>query len=180
MTDIAGGARRVVGARYSRLMICIHWLTAVLVVAAWFTAEGGRHVRADPPVIHFTLGISVLILLLPRLVARWTGSAPCLEDPQGGWMDRAARIGHVVLYLLLVGLPLSGWYAASRMGVPVSFFSIPLPSIAQPIDGPPGLIAELHQNGGTVLLILAGLHALVAMWHHFILKDKTMDRMNPL
>ena len=53
--------------RYSRLMIALHWLTALLVVAAWFTGEGGRHVRTDPPLLHFTLGFAVMLLVIPRL-----------------------------------------------------------------------------------------------------------------
>ena len=61
--------------RYSRLMIAIHWLTAVLVLAAWLTAEGGREARSNPPLLHFTFGIAVL-LLVPRLVALLMGGAP--------------------------------------------------------------------------------------------------------
>jgi cytochrome b561 len=161
-------------------MIVIHWVTAALILAAWLTAEGGREVRADPPLIHFTLGLSVLVLLIPRLLARWVGGAPRIEAAQGPLMQFAARAGHAVLYLFLVGLPLSGWYAASRMGVTVSFFGIELPGIAAPVEGAPGLIAELHETGGTVILILAGLHALIALWHQFVRHDGTLARMSPL
>ena len=180
MTDIAEHAQAAATRRYSGLMIAIHWITALLVVAAWFTAEGGRHVRADPPLLHFTLGFAVLLLLLPRLIARWTGGTPRAEDPQGGWMELAARTGHWTLYALLIAMPLTGWYAASRLGVTVSFLGIALPSLTAPVEGYPGLIAELHQNGGNLLLILAGLHGLIALWHQFWLKDGTLSRMNPL
>ena len=80
----------------------------------------------------------------------------------------------------LVGLPLSGWYAASRMGVTVSFFGIELPGIAARVEGAPGLIAELHETGGTAILILAGLHTLIALWHQFVRRDGTLARMTPL
>jgi cytochrome b561 len=180
MTDIADDTRARAAQRYSGLLIAIHWLTAALVVAAWFTAEGPRHVRADPPVLHFTLGMAVLLLLIPRLVARWTGGTPRPAAPGSGWLDRAAKAGHALLYALLIALPLTGWYAASRMGVSVSFLGLTLPSLAAPVEGYPGLIAELHQNGGDLLLILAGVHALMAIWHQFWLKDGTLTRMNPL
>ena len=166
--------------RYSRLTIGIHWATAALVLAAWFTARGGPSLRADPPLIHFTVGLAVLLLVIPRLVARWTGAAPAADKQQAAWLNGAARAGHVVLYLFLVGLPLTGWYAASRMGVPVSVFGLQLPAIAAPVQGAPGLIAELHETGGTVILILAGLHALMALFHQFVLGDGTLRRMNPL
>ena len=35
-------------------------------------------------------------------------------------------------------------------------------------------------NGGNLLLILSGLHALIALWHQFVMKDRTLERMNPL
>lgn len=170
---------RVLG-RYSRLMIAIHWLTALLVVVAWFTAEGGRQARAEPPFLHFTVGMAVLLLMAPRLLARWTGGRRPIEDPHGGWTGLAARAGHAMLYLLLIALPLTGWYAASRMDIPVIVLGVTLPSITAPVEGWPGLIAELHENGGNLLLILSGLHALAALWHQFVLRDRTLERMNPL
>jgi cytochrome b561 len=166
--------------RYSKGMIVIHWVTAVLIVAAWFTAEGGRHVVANPPLLHFSLGLAVLALTVPRLILRVVGQTPPPPDERRAWMALAAKIGHAVLYAFLIGLPLSGWYAASRLGVPVSFFGISLPTIAAPVQGAPGMIADIHENAGTVILYLAGLHALIAGWHHIVLRDGTLRRMSPL
>lgn len=165
-------------ARYSKSMIVIHWVTALAVLGAWLTSEGGRHMAEDPPLLHFSLGLAVLVLVVPRLILRLAGGAPDVE-PQGGWLGATARAGHAVLYLFLIALPLTGWYAASRMGVPVSFFGLYLPAIAEQVQGRPGLIADLHENGGTVILYLAGLHALMAIWHQFVLRDGTLQRMNP-
>lgn len=166
--------------RYSRPLIILHWGMALLILAAWLTAEGGRHVRLNPPLLHFSLGLTVLLLVLPRLFARWRDSATRVEDPQGSWLNTAAKIGHAVLYLFMAGLPVTGWYAASRLGVPVSFFGLHLPAIAGSVDGAPGLIAELHETGGTVILILSGVHAVIALWHQFVLRDGTLQRMNPV
>jgi len=166
--------------RYSKSLILLHWAMALLILAAWLTAEGGRHVRLNPPVLHFSLGLAVLLLVLPRLIARWWGSKARIEDPHSPWLNLAAKVGHGVLYLFMIALPLSGWYAASRLGVPVSFFGLPLPALAASVQGAPGPIAELHETGGTLILILAGLHALIALWHQFVLRDGTMQRMNPV
>jgi cytochrome b561 len=166
--------------RYSKTLIFLHWGMALLILAAWFTGEGGRQVRLNPPLLHFSLGLAVLMLVLPRLIVRWSDGAPRVEDPQGPWLNLAAKVGHGVLYVFMIGLPLTGWYAASRMGVPVSFFGLPMPAIAAAVQGPPGAIAEIHETGGTVILILAGLHGVIALWHHFVLRDGTMRRMNPV
>jgi superoxide oxidase len=93
-------------------------------------------------------------------------------------MKQAAHIGHGVLYLFMIGLPLTGWYAASRLGVPVSIGGYTLPNLTAPVQGAPGLIAELHETGGTLILILAGFHVLIAMWHHLVLHDGTLRRMS--
>jgi cytochrome b561 len=154
--------------RYSASMIVIHWLTALLVLGAWFTAEGGRKIAENPPLLHFSLWLAVLVLMLPRLVLRVAGRTP--ETDAQGWLAAAAKAGHA--------LPITGWYAASRMGVPVSFFGLQLPALTAPVQGRPGLIAELHENAGTIILILAGLHALMAIWHQFVLRDGTLRRMS--
>ncbi|MGO4387806.1 cytochrome b [Microvirga sp. 2YAF29] len=166
--------------RYSKFMIALHWATAVLILAAWFTSEGGRHMRENPPLFHFSLGLTVLVLTIPRLISRLTGGAPRVEDIQGPWLNLAAKIGHWVLYIFLIGLPLTGWYAASRLGVQISFFGIGLPALAAPAQGAPGMLAELHETGGTLILWLAGLHTLIALWHHFVLRDGTLRRMRPV
>lgn len=163
--------------RYSKTMIIIHWLTAFLVLGSWLTAEGGREIVDNPPLLHFTLGLAVLALIVPRLILRLAGAAP---EANGGssWLATAAKTGHGLLYLLMVGLPITGWYAASRMGVPMSFLGIELPALTAAVQGRPGLIADLHENAGTFILILAGLHALMAIWHQFVLRDGTLQRMS--
>jgi cytochrome b561 len=163
--------------RYSTGMILIHWLTALFVLGAWLTARGGREMVQDPPLLHFTLGLAVLALVVPRLILRLAEGAPA-GDGQNGWLATGAKAGHGLLYLLLIGLPITGWYAASRMGVPISFLGVELPAIAAKVEGRPGLIAELHENAGTFILILAGLHALMALWHQFVRRDGTMRRMS--
>jgi cytochrome b561 len=131
----------------------------------------------NPPLLHFSFGLAVLVLVLPRLLLRVVGGVP--NDLQSGTrLAIAAKIGHAVLYLFLIALPLSGWYAASRLGVPASFFGVQLPAIAERVQGNAGLIADIHENAGTVILYLAALHAVMALWHQFVLRDGTLQRMS--
>lgn len=165
-------------ARYPKSMIVIHWLTALFILGAWLTSMGGRHMAENPPVLHFSFGLAVLALVLPRLILRFAGGIPDTAQANGR-LALAAKVGHAVLYLFLIALPLSGWYAASRLGVPVSFFTIQLPAIAERVQGAPGLIADIHESAGTIILYLAGLHAAMAVWHQFVLHDGTLQRMSP-
>lgn len=164
-------------ARYPKALVAIHWATAAAVLGAWATAEGGREVVQNPPLLHFTLGIAVLALVLPRLVLRLMGG--------GAWAERRSRplavvagAGHGLLYGLLIALPITGWYVASQMGVQVQLLGLHLPALAAPVQGRPGAIAEFHESAGSILLLLAGLHALAAIWHQFVLRDGTLRRMS--
>lgn len=164
--------------RYSKTMIVIHWLTALLILGAWLTSEGGRRMAENPPLLHFSFGLAVLILVPPRLLLRFVGGVPDQAQAGSRLAVAAAKIGHAVLYLFLIALPISGWYAASRLGVSVSFFGVQLPAIAERVQGSPGLIADLHENAGTIILYLAGLHAALAVWHQVVLRDGTLQRMS--
>lgn len=73
----------VATARYSRSLVVIHWVTAFAVLGAWLTAEGGREVVRNPPVLHFWLGLAVLVLVVPRLILRLAQPAPD-AGPQHG------------------------------------------------------------------------------------------------
>lgn len=165
--------------RHPLPLIILHWLTAVLVVVAYLLSEGGPRIRVDPPTWHFATGFLVLLLVVPRLLVRAT-TKPLPPEP--GTPPRAALAAKAMvglLYLLMVCVPLGGWYAMSRVGLRFSVAGWQLPSIAQAVQGRPGTLAELHQVGGNVLLVLAGLHALAGLWHHFRLKDGTLRRMSP-
>jgi cytochrome b561 len=165
--------------RYSTLLVAIHWLTALLVLIAYLTSEGGRRVRLDPPQWHFFLGFAVLLLVVPRLLGRAAGGAPPPGTAGGAHAMLAAKVGHALLYLLLVAVPVTGWIAASKFGVPMTLGGITVPPIATAMEGKIGIIGDMHGWGGNAILILAGLHALAALWHHFFLKDATLKRMKP-
>jgi cytochrome b561 len=167
------------GARYSKFMIALHWTTAVLVVVAYLFSEGAREVRIAPPTLHFAFGLAVLLLVVPRLIARALGGALPSEGAADSWLSRTATWGHRALYFLLIAVPVTGWYAASRLGAQISIFKFTLPPIAAAVDGKPGLLAGLHPLGGNLILQLAGLHAALALWHHFVRRDSTLRRMNP-
>jgi len=160
-------------------LIVLHWLTALFILAAWFVAEGGRSATSASMALHMSLGLSVLMLVCLRLVARLTGTTPGPAPGTEPALHLAAQVGHGLLYLMMIGLPLSGWYTASLMGFDITLFGLHLPTLSAAVPGRPGLIAELHENGGTFILILGGLHGLAALWHQFVRRDGTLARMNP-
>jgi superoxide oxidase len=166
--------------RYSALMIAIHWSTAIAVVVDYTLSESGPTIRQDPPLLHFAFGLSVLALTVARIAARAVQPVPPPHRAIALLAARVARVVHATLYVLLIAVPLVGWLVASRMGLQVRIFAMTVPALNVPLPRfmDTGL-AGIHQVGGNLLLGLAVLHALAAVWHHGVRRHKLLNRMNP-
>lgn len=171
--------------RYSGVAMLLHWLIAVAVIVNWRIAEAAENLpREEASAImsnHFALGMTILILTVLRLAWRLVHRPPPLADTLAGWEKILARVTHTVFYVLLIGLPLGGWFAGSSFGSSIDMwgaFTIP----ALPVPENPELgksVFELHATGGKAMLILIGLHILGALKHMFIDKDGNLWRMLP-
>jgi cytochrome b561 len=109
-----------------------------------------------------------------RVVLRLINGAPELPASMTGIERTLAKTGHVALYALLIVIPVLGilltWFRGDLFAIPAPF---------QPDRSTAGLIKELHDLGANGILILAGLHAVAALWHHFVRKDDVLIRMLP-
>ena len=151
---------------YSGLQIALHWLIAVLIVAAWFTHEGmGQALRTrietgatgiEGNTLHVWLGGAAFALILLRVIVRLVQGAPGPVPGTTPAMEAAAVWGHRLLYLLMIVTPAVGaaaWYGGVR---------------------PAG---EVHETLGMALMLVALGHAVVAIWHQWVKKDGVMSRM---
>lgn len=148
---------------YSGIQIALHWLIALGVAFNYVFSDGmgdaldqrlaGKAFTVGIAPWHVYVGIAVLVLVLLRVVIRLTRGGPAAES---GLQGKAASAMHGVLYLLLLAVPLAGaltWYRG--------------------IDA----LGEPHVLMANVVLILAGLHAVMALFHHYVLKDGLLRRM---
>ena len=171
--------------RYGSVTQIIHWLTAVLVLAAFILGPGGSELRVYLPArdferqMHETLGLCVLALTLLRLVWRVLDKQPVpLEMP--AWMQLMSKATHGGLYLLLLAVPVSAIVGAWLQGHPVTLlagFEI-APKLAMSHDLG-NTIAEVHGWLGDMIVWLAGLHAGAAIYHHVFLRDEVLVSMLP-
>lgn len=165
--------------RYPKSMAILHWLTAVVMIAAYLISESSPQVRTDPPRVHMVLGLSVLAFTLPRLCLRLFSGVPRPLKSMPTRLARLSRVGHAALYALLFLVPLTGWITASRLGLKIELCGVDLAFFGRPVVGSPGSIADMHQIGGNFLFFLALLHVGIALWHFFRLRDQTLQRMWP-
>ena len=169
--------------RYDGVARALHWSMAVLIVLA-FTL--GLVVDAFPRSwehgiveTHKVIGVAILALLAIRLGWR-AGHRPPPFAAISPLEARAVTLGHVGLYLLMIGAPLAGLiYAVLRgQGLDLGLFQIPPLAAAAPreVSRP---LREVHEWLAYGLIGLAILHVTAAFWHHLIRKDDTLQRMLP-
>ena len=94
-------------------------------------------------------------------------------------MHLAAKLGHLALYGLMIGLPLLGWALLSAAGKPIPFFGLELPALVAKNKELADTLKELHETIGVLGYYLIGIHVAAALYHHHIRKDDTMTRMLP-
>jgi cytochrome b561 len=76
-------------------------------------------------------------------------------------------------------MPLTGWLMLSAAGKPIPFFGLELPALIGENKALAKQIKEVHEFVGTTGYYLIGLHAAVALFHHYLRHDNTLTRMLP-
>ncbi|WP_246374060.1 cytochrome b [Gluconacetobacter tumulicola] len=160
----------------------LHWLMAAMILAMLFigiimvtTVEPAYHRLVD---LHRPLGISILLLAVVRLVNRWLIRVPPLPNTLPPALSLAARLSHIVLYVLMIALPLVGWGMLSAGAYPVVMWSgFVLPPI---LAHDPALFAVLRRLHTWLALILFGVvlvHLAAALMHGLLLRDDVLPSM---
>src|SRR5258705_6167056 len=124
-------------------------------------------------------------MLIPALVGLrilWRLATPTPELPAGmaAWERAAARLGHFLLYALMVALPVTGWIINSASNVPFRiFWLIPLPAIVAPDEPTADLFGLVHGGLFTLLTLVLVAHTGAALRHHFLQRNTVLIRMLP-
>jgi cytochrome b561 len=171
--------------RYGSMSIGLHWLMLVILIAVYACINltdlypKGSEPREALKTWHFMLGLTVPLLVALRLVNRLAGVSPVVSPPLPLWQRRLASALHLALYALMLAMPILGWLLLSAAGKPVPFFGIPLPALMAENKGLAEQLKEVHETIGTIGYFLIGVHALAALFHHYITRDNTLLRMLP-
>ncbi len=169
--------------RYSTATIALHWLMAVLLAAVYACIElrglfpKGSDPREAMKALHFMLGLSVLLLVLPRLTYRLSGPKAVIIPEPPAWQQAAARFAHLFLYVLMLIMPILGWLTLSAAGKPIPFFGLDLPALLTQDKNLAELFKGIHQTIGEVGYYVIGLHVLAVLFHHYVQRDNTLSRM---
>lgn len=171
-------------AGYGTLSKALHWLAVLCVVAAWligtFIDDLPKSAETRLMFVHMSLGLAILAVLLVRVGWRFARPAPALATKLGPALEFAARAMQWLLYALMLAVPISGIVLEFARGQALPLFGIA--EIASPWVRDRAFassVKEVHELIADALLVFAGLHAAAALFHHFVLKDRTLLRMLP-
>jgi cytochrome b561 len=168
--------------RYHPLLVALHWLLAVLIIAALivgFFALAATP-NSDPAKIavlrlHMAGGMLILALMIIRFIVRMLSSRP--PDATTGYplLDRIAPLTHYGFYLLVLLMAGTGFATGILAGLPEIVFAgsgAPLPPTftIYPTWVVHGYIAML-------LVAFIALHVLAALYHQFVRRDGLFRRM---
>ncbi len=170
--------------RYGWISIGLHWLVAMTVVGLfalglWMVDLGyyDAWYRKGPD-LHRSIGILLFLVMSARLLWRWISPPPAALATHQRWEVILGHLAHWALYGLLFVAMVSGYLITSADGSSVSVFNwFAVPSITGHRSGLEEIAGDIHEIAVWSLIILAGLHALAALKHHFLDRDDTLRRM---
>lgn len=171
--------------RYGSLSIGIHWLMLLLFIAVYATIElrvlfeKGSDPREALKTWHFMLGMLVFLLIWLRIAARLSGPTPAIQPEPEKMQQLSAKILHLALYALMIGMPLTGWLMLSASGKVIPFFGLELPALIGENKDLAKQIKEVHEFVGTSGYFFLGLHVIASLYHHHIKRDNTLTRILP-
>ena len=129
--------------------------------------------------LHKSIGLTVLALVLLRMLWRWGDGRPA-EEPGPRWQMLAARTMHGVLYVVILAIPLTGWWFNSVSGKPLQWFKLfNLPPLTAKNDAWSDFAHGVHEYLFWVLLLVLVIHVGAALKHHVFDNDNVLRRMLP-
>ncbi len=165
--------------RYDQKTILFHWLTAGAIVIMWVLGQTfsmlPRDLRPWFRSVHILLGVALLVIMVLRVRWKFTG-ARRLPPAESGLLGSLAVGMHHLLYLMVFLTLAVGLFLESLRGDLILGFI----QFSPIIDNARDLSRAMYGRHGLVadgLVILAGLHACVAIWHRFVRKDGVLGRM---
>lgn len=170
--------------RWGSVQIGLHWSIAALILLIQFPA-GLVMGDLDPgPTqnflynLHKNVGLIVLILATIRVVWRLAQPVPVLPADLPRWQLLTAHTTHILLYLLIFMLPITGFLYTAMGGFPVPFLMVWELSGLVAVNKPVAEVWEsIHTTLPWLLVVAVALHVAGALQHHLVRKDGVLRRM---
>lgn len=129
------------------------------------------------PQWHKSAGILIAACLLIRFFWNYSQQRPnaLSASPLG---RTAATLAHLSLYLLVAVLVISGYVISTAKGAHIDVFGVfSVPALPNNNAEYGEIAGDIHRLAGNTFIGFVAVHAIAALYHHFLLKDATLKRM---
>ena len=170
---------------YTKTAKALHWLMAILFFGLLALGFYMHDLPLSPEKLklyswHKWAGVTAFLLVWLRLFWRVTHRPPALPISMPKIMQLAAHAGHLLLYVLMIAIPLSGWLMSSAKGFQTVWFGVlPIPDLIGKHKETGDLLQTLHMGLNLIFVAVIAGHIGAALKHHFIDKDDILKRMLP-
>ena len=170
---------------YTATAKLLHWLMAALLFGLLALGWYMHDLPLSPDKLklfswHKWAGVTAFLLLGFRLLWRISHRPPALPESMPKLMQFAAHAGHLMLYVLMIAIPLSGWLMSSAKGFQTVYFGLlPIPDLLDKNKELGDLLVLVHKSLNLLFIAVLSGHIGAALKHHFIDKDDILTRIAP-
>jgi cytochrome b561 len=170
---------------FGPVAVFLHWFIAAgIVLSVAFGLISGyadtAEVTRATMEVHQTIGVTIFLLALARLIWRLTHPAPPLPGAMPRGQKIAAAVTHGTLYLILFAMPVTGYVGLAARGRPITVFGLfDLPNVVTRSLKTSASFQNVHDNLQYFLYALLIAHVGAALYHQFVIKDGLLRRMWP-
>lgn len=171
--------------RWGLVAQSFHWLVFILFVTQFVSANIMDDMQPSPEkwelyALHKSIGVLVLFVVFLRFSWRMSSLSPARPLRMSKSQAVLAGSVHILLYVAMFAMPVSGYIMSMAGGHGISFFGLfDLPNLVGESKELGKIAHEVHEIGGTAIYVLVALHIAGALWHHFVEKDTVLKRMLP-
>lgn len=162
--------------RYNLTMRIIHWVMAVIIIGLIASGFYMVDLPRDHPDkwtlygLHKSFGVTVLCLVIIRMIVRFISKIPPLLTDFPPWTVTLAKAVHLLLYIGMIAIPISGYVMSDAGGHGVKWFGVVMPDLFTTDKELSGIAHTLHGIMPYILLGIIVLHMAGALKDRRVLK----------
>ena len=167
--------------KYGLLAKLFHWITFIILILQipfgfYLVGLEFSDRRIDLENIHIFIGLMVFYITLFRLIWKFFNSSPTDGNSFFKGQIIIAKINHFFLYLSIFTITISGVLKKLYMGEKLNFLFFRY-GFEKDNFQLADLYYEVHIYANYLLIVLITLHILAVIVHHFIFKDKILNKI---
>ena len=167
--------------KYGLLAKLFHWITIIILILQipfgfYLVGLEFSDRRIDLENIHILIGIIVFYITLFRLIWKFFNSSPLKENSFFKGQIFIAKVNHFLLYTSIFTITISGILKKLYMGEKLNFLFFKY-GFKNDNFVLADTFYEVHIYANYLLIALIVLHVLAVIVHHYIFKDKILNKI---